>query len=211
LTVVGATAQAPAGSTYTDSITLGNGTNNVTDTAAIAGNTVNITVGTGANTISVGGAATNTITLGAHSATVSDSVSVQAITGAAPATIVPTATVTGFNDNGADKIVFASDASAMGSVVTFSAAQMTSLLGSTAANLTSIVNAVLQNNVAANGPVIAQHGVGEFVYQGNTYVVEQGNAAGTAFSAGDTLVQLTGTHTLTSASAATSGTLFLHG
>jgi hypothetical protein len=52
--------------------------------------------------------------------------------------------------------------------------------------------------------------VGEFVYQGNTYVVEHAGATA-AFAAGDTLVELTGAHTLTTATTAAAGILTFHG
>jgi hypothetical protein len=200
-------------SVYTDSITLGNGANTVVDTGGTSAtnSAVNITVGTGANTITVAGTATDTITLGTHSAAVSDAIVVGgAVT--VGTTIVPTAIITGTNDNGSDTIKFASDLTATGALTTFSAAQITSLLGgTTSATLTSVVNAVLGNTSTTAGPTIAQHGIGEFVYQGNTYVVEQAGTAGTGFAVGDTLVELTGTHTLTSASTAAAGVLSFHG
>ncbi|SAL75655.1 hypothetical protein AWB69_09327 [Caballeronia udeis] len=193
---------------FTDSITLGNGTNVVSDvgslTSTVANSAVNITTGTGANTITLGAFATNNVTFGAHSASVSDTVNV-AGAGVGVTAIAPTANVTGFNDNGADKIVFAGDALAAGNLTAFTAAQITTALNGTSATLANVVNALFTTGA------VAQHTVGEFVYQGNTYVVEHAGATNAAFAAGDTLVQLMGQHTLTGASTVAAGALTLHG
>ncbi|MCG5074521.1 hypothetical protein [Paraburkholderia tagetis] len=174
-----------AAATFTDSITLGNGNNYVID-ASTAGK-VNVTVGTGSNLIdlSAGGTAATysaNVTLGAHSAaTGSDSI----LTGVVTAGAVAPNTV--INGAVAGDIITLKDA-AFASVGQVTAAQQTSI--SAAANLAAAVAA------ADNG--LASHAAVAFQYGGNTYVVENSGAgAGTGtLAAGDTLIQLTGAHTV---------------
>jgi S-layer protein len=212
LTLTGLTSGA---SVYTDSITLGNGADTVIDTGAASAtatnSVVNIKLGTGADTVTLGAYSTNNVTFGAHSAAVSDTVNVAAVSIAAT-TIAPTAIITGTNDVGADKIGFLGDAGATGTLTALTATQITTALNGTSATLGNVVNAVLSNT--GTGLALGQHGVAEFVFQGNTYVLEQGAATGTAWNAAGgnaTLVELVGTHTLTSASTAAAGSLTLHG
>jgi S-layer protein len=184
-----------------DSITLGNGNNSVSDTAALAGATVKIAVGTGSNTITLGDA-TNTVTFKAHSTTTADSVSVS---GAVGATIVPSATITGLNVAGADTITFLSDLNATGPITTYTASQINSFGATPPATLADAVAGVLA------GGNLAQHGIGEFQFQNNTYFVDQANATGSAFTAGDTVVKLAGLDTFTTATNANNGVLHLVG
>lgn len=200
LTLLGATASGK-----TDSISLGNGTNVVTDGAALAGSAVNITVGTGANTVSVGGAATNNVTFGSHTTTTVDSLVVGPATSA---TVSPQAIVAGLNASGADTITFAGDAGATGAITAYTAAQINTL-GSNPTTLAQAVNGILAGGGGI--PALAQHGIGEFQFQGNTYFLEQAGATGSAFAVGDTLVQLSGSVTFTTATTATTGVLHLHG
>lgn len=206
-----------------DLVTLGNGNNVVTDTAAGTGSTVNINLGNGNNTVTVGATATNTVivgtganniieaaggkvavTFGTHGSTVVDNVIVGAATSA---TIAPSAVITGFNDNGADTITFSGDAGVTGAIAIFTSTQIDTF-GSNPTTLAAAVAGVL----AAGGGNLAQHAIAEFQFQGNTYFVEQAGATGSAFAAGDTVVELVGVlHTFTSATTAGAGVLHLHG
>ncbi|MTJ82170.1 MAG: DUF4214 domain-containing protein [Telmatospirillum sp.] len=200
LTLAGATSSG-----HTDSITLGNGTNVVTDSAALAGSTVNITVGTGANTITLGAAATNNVTFGAHSTTATiDTVNVAASTSTS---VVPTAILTGLNANGVDTIHFLGDGGngATGAIVAFTTAQINTY-GNNPTDLAGAIAGVL----SATGGNLAQHAIAEFQFQGNTYFVEHAGA-GHTFAAGDTVVELTGLNTFTTATSATAGVLHLLG
>ena len=53
--------------------------------------------------------------------------------------------------------------------------------------------------------------VGAFDFQGNTHIVEQAGALGTAIGAGDTVVELTRIVPVTALSSAAAGVLSLHG
>jgi len=210
---------------HTVGITLGNGNNVVTDTSAAAGASVNITLGNGNNTVTVGATATNTVvlgtghnnvieaaggnvnlTFGAHtasgSAAVIDNLTVGPATGA---TAAPSAVVTGFNVKGVDTITFSGDAGATGAIVAYTTAQINTF-GNNPTNLATAIAGVL----AAGGGDLAQHAVGEFTFQNNTYFVEQAGATGSAFAA-DTIVELTGNQTFTTATNAAAGVLHLVG
>jgi S-layer protein len=184
LTLSGATTNK------TDNITLGNGTNVVSDTGI---GTVNITVGTGANTITLG-AGTNTVVFGAHSATTVDAVSVTAATAPEAAAVVPEATISGLNATGADTIKFTDSGAIAVPLTTFSATALVTL-GNTALAPTSL-SAALSDVLGSGGGIttgkLAQHGIGEFVFGSNTYLIQHASS-GTVFAATDTLVELTGT------------------
>ena len=159
----------------TDTITLGNGNNTITDTST-AGN-VNITVGTGYNTITVGQAAVSTlsatITLGAH--TSSTAPNIDAITMGPAGTYYasqPSLIVTGIATN--DTITFASG---FGTTVTSVAA------GPTLA--TTITALQANNNVWAYS-----------VFGGNTYIYNGNNANP---GGGADFIELIGNHTFTAA------------
>jgi hypothetical protein len=127
--------------------------------------------------------------------------------------LVPTAIITGLNATGLDTITFAGDPNATGVLTSYTPAALTALgvavSGSAPTTVTQALNDVLS---LLPGGALAQDQVAEFQLSGNTYIVEQGNTTGTAFSAGDTLVELTGTnYTLTDASTASNGVLQLHG
>jgi hypothetical protein len=64
-------------------------------------------------------------------------------------------------------------------------------LTATANSLASIVSTAMG--------ALAQHNVGWFNWQGNTYLLEQANGSNSAFGNGDTLVQITGTMDLSHA------------
>lgn len=207
---------------FADTISLGNGTNVVNDTGAVG--TESITVGSGANMIAAG-TLSNLITVGA-TGTKAESVVLQlaaanvvtfgAHTGVDNVTVAahgatPTAVITGLNAaaGSADTITFASDAAA-GMVSDYSTANINAYATANnldATQLSTSIAAVL----SATGDNLALHGVGEFTFQGNTYLVEQAAAAGTAIGAGDTVVELTGVQTVTVLSIAAGGVLALHG
>jgi S-layer protein len=196
-----------AGSGKIDAITLGNGANSVTDTVAGVGSTVNTTAGTGANTVILGGNATNNVTFGAHTAATADSVQVAAQVAALPSTIVPTAIITGLNLTGADTIKFAGDAGATGPITAYTTTQI-NLGGSNPTTLAGAVNGIL---TGLGGADLAQHAIGEFQFQGNTFFVEQAGTNGSAFTTGDTVAELKGSYAFTPASTATGGVLHLVG
>ena len=177
------TGLAAAGKT--DTITLGNGNNVVTD-ATVAG-TVNVTVGTGSNALNIGSATiTNTtgafnITLGAHTATTGIDQITAGTGGTAYATVanyVITGAVTG------DVLKFGADSNSL-------AVALTATSTTTA---TSIATAIGLIEAAAAGTADK---VAYGVYNGNTYVAE--TISGTLAGNDTTIVQIVGTHTLTAA------------
>jgi hypothetical protein len=172
----------------TDSISLGNANNSITDTSV--GGNVNVTVGTGFNLIKLGdfGAAGTTttgtynVTLGAHTDTASlyDSIFV-ADTGSASVVATPTTVITGAVKG---DVITTTDANAL-TVTTLTANQLSNLAN--AANLAAAIS-------AGSAMTVGTHGVDAFVYGGNTYVIEN-VAAGTA-AATSTVVELAGVHTI---------------
>ncbi|MEW9586756.1 beta strand repeat-containing protein [Paraburkholderia sp. DGU8] len=177
---------AAAGST--DAITLGNGNNNIVD-GSTAGK-VNVTVGSGQNLIDVSGGVkvsgyAATVTLGAHTA--ADQVNVGTITAAATAA---NTTITGAVKG---DILFIADATSVAQATTV---QQTSI--SAAANLGAAIN-------AADSLLTGTHGALAFQFGGNTYVLESAAAGAGATTAADTLVQITGAHTVSSTMVNTHG------
>ncbi len=176
-----------AGAGHTDSITLGNGNNRVSDGSTQG--QVDIVVGSGANQIALTGAgASGTITLGAHAGSTADIITIAATgyTGNAANLMI-----TGFNANAADQLVFSADTHAGSAVTAISASSVATYAlanGVDATQLATWVNYAL----ASNGLDLASHATATFQFQGNTYLIEQAAATGTAFAAGDTLVGLTG-------------------
>ena len=175
----------------TNSVTLGNGNNAVTD-ATIAG-TSNVTVGTGSNFLTVGGATTNTtgafnITLGAHTSTTGIDTIVVGTGGtayASAANYVITGAAVG------DKIVFNTDAGA--TLVGHTAGVITATTaGATAAlTITALETAV---------DALAAHGVAYAVFGGNTYVAE--SIASALGGTDTTIIKLVGVHTVTATTGA---------
>lgn len=202
VTVSGATDNAHvtinltgAGVTYTDNVTLGNGNNYVTD-ASTAGK-VNITVGTGSNLIDVSGGVLSTtgtgtgylatVNLGSHTlASGPDSISVNGVGAAAVAanTVV--------NGAVAGDIITVKDA-AIATVAQVGTALQTSI---TAATSFAAALALADSSLTT----AAGHQATAFQYGGNTYILENGSgaAASGTLAAGDTLVQITGLHTVSS-------------
>jgi len=169
-------------------VTAGNGTNVIFDQAA--GAAVNITVGTGANTINLGESATGTVTLGAHSATTADMILVDASgTGTAE---TPLIVISGLNNGtsaaGVDQIVFSADSlSAVTGVLTLHSTQVSG-------DTTNLANWIAAADSATfNAPA---HSVVTFQFQGNTYLMETvfgGAADASGVEVQNTLVELVGT------------------
>jgi len=180
---------AGAASGNTDTVTLGNANNSITD-ASTAG-TVNITVGTGSNLIDLHGSGaagySASINLGSHSSTTGvDKILVAKVAvGATSANTTITGAVTGdlikFTDNGT-------------TVTTLTSPQLTAVAAqSTLAAAISYVD-----GTGATGTALQAHNAVAFGWGGNTYVLETAaNGTGT-LTANDGLIQITGTHTLSS-------------
>jgi len=176
------TAQLAAGKV--DSITLGNGANTIVD-ATTAG-TLNITVGTGANSITTGTGTAN-ITVGTHTAlTGSDAFVVGANASSSVLTTI-TGAVAGDTIN-----ILDATAQALVNVTSAMVAADTTNAGNT--TLLSNWIAAALDTTANHGANLAQHQVGWFNFQGNTYFVEQSAATGTQALTGDTIVKLVGTY-----------------
>ncbi len=182
---------AGASAGHTDSITLGNGTNHITDDSAQG--QVNIVVGSGANQIALTGAGVSgTITLGAHAGTTADIITVGAagFTGNAANLMI-----SGFNSNAADQLVLAADPHASATVTAIAASSVDTYATSNGLDTAQLATWV-GYALSSGGLDLASHAAASFQFQGNTYLVEQAAATGTAFGAGDTLVGLTGLVTL---------------
>jgi hypothetical protein len=166
----------------TDTITLGNGNNTVTDLTATGGGTANITLGTGTNSVTTGTGTAN-VTVGTHSAadafTVGHNASLTSLT-----TITGAQTTTGDTVTIGGTTAFLATAVAAGDV-TFAGGDPTTLAGWVAGAVAGISNTGGTHGLLANE-------AGWFTFQGNTYVVYQSAVQGTAFGAGDTLIKLTG-------------------
>jgi len=174
----------------TDNITVGNGNDFITDSGV---GTVNITVGTGSNLIDVSHAiaastAVYNVNLGAHTVTVAGvgadqiEVSITGATAAGHVNTVITGAVAG------DQLVIV-DAT---SVIQVSTAQQTAITAAT----------TLTAALALAFGETAQHAASVFQYGGNTYVVEQAGVANAAQAATDTIVELVGTHSVSTTSTA---------
>jgi len=195
ITVAGATDNAhvklslgAAAVGLTNNVTLGNGNDVVTD-ATIAG-TVNVTVGTGSNFLTIGGATTNTtgafnINLGAHTAASGPDYITVGTGGTAYATVA-NYVITGASIG--DKIIFNTDAAA-------------TLVGHTAGVITATTaGATLALTITALEAAVdalAAHGVAYAVFGGNTYVAE--SISSTLAGTDTTIVELVGVHTVTAA------------
>ncbi|MCX7105170.1 MAG: hypothetical protein NTU70_07815 [Methylococcales bacterium] len=165
--------------TKTNTVTLGNGNNNISD-ATIAG-TSTITVGTGSNLIKSGLATTNTsglfnVTVGTRaSATVGNEII--AGTGGTNYATVANYVLTGLTTG--DQVAFLADAASIASGNQVA----TSLTG--AANVAGAISTL---QTAAHA--IGIHGTAWGVYLGNTYVVE--DSTGTLGATTTTVVELAG-------------------
>jgi len=160
----------------TDSFTLGNGNNIIVD-ATTAG-TLNITLGTGQNSVTTGTGTAN-VAVGAHSAP-------DAFIVGANASETILTSITGAQAVGVRDTITIADAT------TFNATAITSAQVTAAGGDPTTLDGWVKGALSAAGHNAAQHEADWFVFNGNTYIVEQSAAAGTALGAGDTLVQLVG-------------------
>jgi S-layer protein len=174
-----------------NNVNLGNGNNVIID-ATIAG-TSNITVGTGSNFLTIGGATTNTtglfnINLGTHTlAGGADYITVG--TGGTAYATTANYVITGASVG--DRIIFNTDAAA--TLVGHTAGVITATTaGATAALTITALEAAVD--------ALAAHGVAYAVFGGNTYVAE--SISSTLAGTDTTIVQISGVHTV---SAGTSG------
>jgi hypothetical protein len=194
ITISGATDHAPVRAIITgaiagntDSITLGNGNNSITDTSSATTATVNITVGTGSNAIFVGNGvqaadSVFNITLGTHTAASGYDFIALNNTGGANYLTAVNNTVAG---------------AVTGDVISWGTADAgcpaTGTLTATAAVAAAISEAAAITALIAAVNAAGAHGVAYGVYGGNTYVAEESAAA-----AGNTItmVKIIGIHTL---------------
>lgn len=191
-------ASISGSSTYTDTITLGNGDNTVTDYGQ--GN-VNITLGSGANNVIVashtGGDSLlghASITFAAHSVGTADGVTVGS-TSDANSTPTGYTVITGLNSSSTatDHIHFSADSSATGAVNVITSAVVSG-------DVTNIDNWFTAAETAAG---VSNHTVEAFAFGNATYLVENSSSA-------VTIVELVGV-TVTAHSSAAAGVLTLHG
>jgi hypothetical protein len=163
-----------------NTFTLGNGNNTLSDIVLNAAGTTTITTGSGSNQISTGSNTVN-ITLGSHAAGVIDSVSVGASSNGGLGILT---TIAG---------VHAGDKVSIADVVQFNSAGVSASIvaasGGDATTLAGWVNAAL----SGQGANLQTHAETWFNFGGNTYLIEQANSQGSAFAAGDALVKLVGT------------------
>ncbi|MDO8280124.1 MAG: hypothetical protein Q7T63_18635, partial [Burkholderiaceae bacterium] len=170
---------AGAAAGHTDSITLGNGNNTVTNVSTAG--TVNLTVGTGSNYLTLGGATTNTtgtynVILGAHTLDSGPNYITVGTAGAAYAS-TPNYVITGAATG--DRIIFAADSASSDSALTVTAA---------GASVELTIAAIQEAASTA-------HGVAYAVFDGHTYLTE--SVSGVLSATDTTLVQLMGTHSFT--------------
>ena len=189
-----------ANSAATFHATAGNGTNVIADSAA--GASIAISVGTGANTITVGADTSGTISLGTHTGT--DALSL----GASGTSLTAIEKISGLNNSTTDTLTFSGDATTIASVTQVTAGSVIGSHGDTTLLADWVAAATGATGSAITGTA---HTVVWFQYQGNTYLVETVGADTGSLATGDTLVELTGTsYTFAHASSATNTSGALH-
>ena len=199
-----------AASGSTDSITVGNGNDYITD-GSTAG-TVKVVVGTGSNLIVLGSTSDTTgsyaVTLGTHTPTNSlyDSISDGAKI-VSSGTYMPTAPnlvitgATGSSATAGDVITFSADNQAV--VGTTQLAGVSGVLtvqnAITASSSLATTISTLENAVSTHADNVAYS-----VFQGNTYIAEANNASAAAATNQSliTLIELVGTHTVAASNVA---------
>jgi hypothetical protein len=171
---------------------------NIDASGAAGANSIDITLGTGANGM---------VTLGAHTASDQITIGAMAVGGAAP-DLAHILTISGFNKGGADSIVFADAANITGAILQQITSAQVSAAGASTATLAGWVAAA-----TGLGGTVAQsaHGVLEFEFGGNTYLIETATANdGGTLGAHDAMVALVGTGYVDAhASALTAGVVHL--
>jgi hypothetical protein len=196
----------------TGSMTLyASGANDTVTSAATTGS-VSLNLGGSGATVTLAAGASNNVVLGTHGALTVDSVSVAATT---TGSTVPSAVITGLNTAALDTITFQGDTVVplgnpgitAGPITAYTTLQLNALgaalLTGNPASLASAITDVF--SIASGGGALAQHRIAEFQLNANSYFVEQAHAAGTAFSSGDTLVELTGSQVFTATSTVSAG------
>ena len=171
------------GNAVATSYVLGNGNNNFKSDST-AGQ-ITLTVGTGSNLIDVSSSAANNatfsanITLGSHTSAGPDQILVGAIGTNLGVNTVITGAVAG------DQIVFHDTGT---SVKTFTASELSTLAASATAAASIL---------AADALIGTAHQAAAYVWGGNTYIIESaGVGNGTLVAANDSVIELIGTHTL---------------
>lgn len=157
----------------TVNITVGNGANSISVSDGTSGT---IATGTGANAIVTGASATLGITLGAHAG-------VDAITIGANASTAAFTSIAGILAG--DTISFAGDTAASGALLGVLSADVTTAGGDPAV-LADWFTTALTN--------ATQHQVAWFQFGGNTYLIEQSASGGATTLTGDTVIELVGLH-----------------
>ena len=182
---------------------VGDSSNAVTDITIDA--SVNITAGTGANTVTLGPGASGTVSFAAH--TTADTV-VLAPSEANPKAIV---VISGLSNDGQDTIRFSGDANTLVGFTQVTAGAVAAS-GGDSTTLAAWVQAA--DGAQGSGVGGAAHTVTWFVFEGNTYLLESvaGQASdGGTMRAGNTLVELTGTGYSFNLAQGADGTLHLLG
>ena len=179
-----------AAANATDQIALGNGSNQVTDPSA-SGH-VSLTLGSGSNQVTLTSSGVQgSVTFAAHTGAV-DQLSVGAVGyNGNQAQVL----VTGFVPGG-DQIHFLADPQAGSAVIALTQATAQAYASAQGLDITQLATWI-DSALATNGLNLATHAVATFQLGGNTYLVEQGGATGSAFTSGDTLVGFTGLLTFT--------------
>jgi hypothetical protein len=183
--------------------TAGNGTNVISDSAASAA--ITISVGTGANTITVGADTAGTISLGAHAATIVDAITL----GASGTSLTAIEKISGLNNIGGDTLTFSGETA--NTIASFTQVTAGSVVAS-GGDTTLLADWVAAADGLGGHVTGAAHTVEWFQYQGNTYLLESvagATADAGTMVAGNTLVELVGTgYTFTHATGA-AGTVHL--
>jgi hypothetical protein len=187
----------------TDTITVGNGNDYITD-GSTAG-TVKVTVGTGSNLIDLHTAASNAtyvanVTLGTHSATTGSDEVIVGVTGTQTSGTVGTITgaVTG------DIVQFHGDVG-QSVVVSLTTAQQTTITG--LSTLASAITTAFTDAHAATGH--AAHDVMAFTYGGNTYIINDTADTGAFVAGTDSVIEIVGSHTIAATTNASFATVHL--
>src|SRR5471030_688364 len=172
-------ALAGAGSGHVDTITVGNGDNNLAD-ASTSGH-VNITVGSGANTIHLGDAASAAyqaqLTLAVHTAADGDTVFVGTVAAGATA---PSVIITGAASG--DQINFSGDTALFSTPLDAAQQSCIAALGSLAAAVGYV------DELAAT----VAHSVTTFQWHGDSYALESAANGNGTLTAADSLIEVAG-------------------
>jgi len=202
----GAANLLAAGGGDTIVYTAGNSNNTViANSAVVNGDTVTISVGTGANTIRLGASDKGTVTFGAHTAATVDAITI----GASGTSITDIVKIAGLNNTGADTLTFGGDVIASINATAVTSANVIAVTGD-ATNLASWI-ATADGLIGAGGVSLAAHSANWFTFGGNTYIVESAAVGNGTLTANDTVVELIGTGYTFNNASITLGVLTLQG